>query len=74
MKKKKSSKVEYQERYQKEKCKCITLKLNKETDADVIEILESVGNKQGFIKSLIRLNNQLGDGYGILEEFKKEAF
>lgn len=74
MNKKKSSKVAYQERYQKEKCKCITLKLNKETDADVIEILESVGNKQGFIKSLIRLNNQLGDGYGILEEFKKEAF
>ena len=28
--------------------------LNKRTDADIIEMLEQVGNKQGYIKSLIR--------------------
>lgn len=32
----------------------IQLKLNKKTDADTLEKLESVGNKQGYIKSLIR--------------------
>lgn len=32
----------------------IKLKLNKKTDADIIKALESLDNKQGFIKSLIR--------------------
>ena len=32
----------------------INLRLNKEFDADIIEKLNSVGNKQGYIKDLIR--------------------
>lgn len=32
----------------------IKMKLNKTTDADIIEKLSSVDNKQGYIKSLIR--------------------
>ncbi len=32
----------------------IYIKLNKGTDADILEHLEKVGNKQGYIKSLIR--------------------
>lgn len=32
----------------------IKMKLNLTTDADIIQKLESVGNKQGYIKSLIR--------------------
>lgn len=32
----------------------IKMKLNKKTDADIIARLESVGNKQGYIKELIR--------------------
>lgn len=32
----------------------VYLKLNKKTDADIITALESVTNKQGFIKRLIR--------------------
>ena len=32
----------------------IRLKLNKKTDADVLEKLEESGNKQGYIKALIR--------------------
>jgi len=32
----------------------ILLKLNKKTDADILQKLEDVGNKQGYIKELIR--------------------
>lgn len=32
----------------------IKLKLNKKTDADILQILDDCGNKQGFIKDLIR--------------------
>ena len=32
----------------------VHIKLNKTTDADIIRILDSCGNKQGFIKDLIR--------------------
>ena len=32
----------------------IGLKLNKKTDADILEKLEGVENKQGYIKDLIR--------------------
>lgn len=30
------------------------MKLNKKTDADILAQLEKVGNKQGYIKELIR--------------------
>lgn len=30
------------------------MKLNKKTDADILAKLDSVGNKQGYIKELIR--------------------
>lgn len=32
----------------------ITLKLNLETDKDILDMLDAVGNKQGYIKALIR--------------------
>jgi len=32
----------------------IRFKLNKKTDADIIEYLESIENRQGYIKSIIR--------------------
>ena len=37
----------------RDKFKVINLKLNRETDADVLEKLASVDNMQGYIKSLI---------------------
>ena len=43
--------------------KGLYLKLNKRTDADILEALESVSNKQGLIKTLLRLN-----GYGDREK------
>ena len=41
-------------RYDKIHTKTIILKLNLVTDADVLKRLEEVGNKQGYIKRLIR--------------------
>lgn len=42
------------EAYDKANTKGLYIKLNKKTDADIIAYLETVGNKQGLIKSLIR--------------------
>lgn len=41
-------------RSDKKNCKTYLLKLSKNTDADVIELLDQQENKQGFIKGLIR--------------------
>ena len=42
------------EKYEKANTVQLHFKLNRNTDADILEKLESVGNKQGYIKSLIR--------------------
>ena len=41
-------------KYDKENTRLITLKLNLTTDADILERLAEAGNKQGYIKELIR--------------------
>ncbi len=41
-------------RYDATHTKQIMLKLNLETDADILKRLEEVENKQGYIKDLIR--------------------
>ena len=41
-------------RYNKENTVQISLKLNRSTDADLIESLNRIANKQGYIKELIR--------------------
>ena len=41
-------------KYDKKNTKLFALKANLTTDADICERLESVGNIQGYIKSLIR--------------------
>ena len=48
------NKYKSQEKYDKENTVSVKLKLNKKTDADILEALEKSGNKQGYIKSLIR--------------------
>lgn len=53
-------------KYNKDKTLTVCLRLNKETDKDIIEILERVNSKQGYIKSLIR-----NDTYGIIEVYLK---
>ena len=41
-------------KYNKENTVQISLKLNRTTDADLIDSLNRVANKQGYIKELIR--------------------
>ena len=50
------NKTEYDKTYDEKNTVQIKLKLNKNTDKDILEKFESVGNrgKQGYIKSLIR--------------------
>lgn len=53
-------------KYNKDKTLTVCLRLNKETDKDIIEILNSVYSKQGYIKELIRYDN------GIIDDYLKE--
>ena len=46
--------IKAQAKYDKANTVQITLKLNKKTDKDIIDWLYDEGNKQGYIKSLIR--------------------
>lgn len=48
-------------KYQAANTKAYVIRLNLNTDADIIQKLEQVDNKQGYIKSLIRsdLNSDL---------------
>lgn len=47
-----------QERYEKKMIRRISLKLNRKTDADILDHLEGVENFQGYIKQLIRSDIQ----------------
>lgn len=40
--------------YEKNNCTRVSIKLCNNTDADIIELLNRVKNKQGYIKTLIR--------------------
>lgn len=42
------------EKYDRANTVRLSLKLNKKTDADVLDKLEQVASKQGYIKELIR--------------------
>ena len=44
----------YQAEYDKVNTQRVYLKLNKTSDADILEHLEKQPNKQGYIKALIR--------------------
>lgn len=48
-------------KYQAANTKAYVIRLNLNTDADIIQKLEQVNNKQGYIKNLIRsdLNSDL---------------
>ena len=52
--KNKDKRRSYQSRWCKDNTKGIYLKLVKTTDADIIQRLAGVDNKQGYIKDLIR--------------------
>lgn len=41
-------------KYDQMNTKMISVKINKRTDADIFKHLENIGNKQSYIKALIR--------------------
>lgn len=45
------------EKYNKANTITLCLRLNKKTDKDIIELLDTVDSKSGYIKELIRLDN-----------------
>ena len=45
---------EAKNKWDRENTVVVTMKLNRNTDADILEKLNSVDNKQGYIKDLIR--------------------
>lgn len=49
-----ASKYPGQDKYDSMNTKKITFKFNLKTDADILKRLDDVGNKQGYIKQLIR--------------------
>lgn len=53
-----SPRVKASMKYNEANVKQIKLALNRKTDADVIKILESKDNVQGYIKDLIRKDNK----------------
>ena len=48
------SKYASQNKYDKNNTVQIKMKLNKNTDADILEFLETMENRQGYLKELIR--------------------
>ena len=48
------AKIQAVDRFNKEKTKCVLLRLNLRTDKDILEKLDSVPSKMGYIKELIR--------------------
>ena len=55
--------------YDKANTKGLYIKLNKKTDADIIEALSECDNKQGLIKTLLRLN-----GWGDRDKLTGEEY
>lgn len=55
--------------YDKANTKGLYIKLNKKTDADIIEALSECDNKQGLIKNLLRLN-----GWGDRDKLTGEEY
>ena len=56
------AKGEAKARWDKENTVMVTMKLNKNQDAEIIAKLQSVPNKQGYIKGLIEADIAKGGG------------
>lgn len=46
------------DKFNKEKTKCVLLRLNLSTDKDILEKLDNVPSKMGYVKDLIRRDIQ----------------
>lgn len=50
----KENKIKYKDQYEKDNVVRIQVKLNRNTEADLISFLDTKDNKQGYIKALIK--------------------
>lgn len=59
------------EKYDKNNTKNIMFKFNKKTDADILAFFETLDNRQGFVKQLIRdaMNGRAADPTPIISKF-----
>lgn len=64
-------KYEYDEKYNAENTTQVKVKLNNKTDADILAYLETVPNKQGLVKQLLRAS-MLADGFVYKPEEQNE--
>ena len=63
MSKTSKSQVKAVEKYNKANTVTICIRLNKETDKDILDTLERVDSKQGYVKDLIRKDKRVGGTY-----------
>lgn len=55
--------------YEKKNCTRVSIKLCNNTDGDIIELLNRVSNKQGYIKALIKGDMMTPSGLNKYEYF-----
>lgn len=55
-------------KYDKNNTKLIQLKLNKKTDADILDFLDGLDNRQGFIKELIRKHMKGAEAVPVMDK------
>lgn len=68
MKKSTEAQLKASRKYDQNNTKLIQLKLNKKTDADILEFLEGLDNRQGFIKELIRKHMKGTEAVPVIEK------
>lgn len=69
-----AKKAAYNKRYNRENTVTVLVRINKNTEADVIDFLEKVkkagGSKSGYMKMLIKMHIEEGGGH-FIERFLK---
>jgi hypothetical protein len=68
MKKSSEAKLKASAKYDKQNTRIIQMKLNKKTDADILDYLDAQDNRQGFIKELIRKHMKGTEAVPVMEK------
>lgn len=68
MRKSTDAQIKAAAKYDKNNTKLIQLKLNKKTDADILDFLDGLDNRQGFIKELIRKHMKGAENVPVMEK------
>ncbi len=59
--------------FDRENTRQLRVKLNKKTDADILEKIDTIDNIQGYIKQLIRADIAAHGGRGDAPEIEEES-